>query len=84
VEWIQSELAVAANPYSTFSQQVWAGIISHTQDIQLQQAYQGTHLARLHDALAFQSEANLARQQHLQRFEGDVTAWAAQQNTSTQ
>jgi hypothetical protein len=35
-EWIRSELAVTANAYSTFSQQVWAGIISHTQDVQLQ------------------------------------------------
>jgi hypothetical protein len=32
-EWIRSELAVTANTYSIFSQQVWAGIISHTQDV---------------------------------------------------
>jgi len=82
-DWIRTELATTANAYQTFSQKVWEGISVQASDIGLRQAHQGTQLARLHDALAFQSEANIARGQHLAKFQGDVTNWAAQYNDRT-
>jgi hypothetical protein len=82
-EWIRSELANTANAYQTFSQQVWDSIAAHTTDVDLRQIHHGTQLARLNDALAFQQEANIARNQHLAKFQGDVTTWAATQNART-
>jgi hypothetical protein len=82
-EWIRSELATTANAYQTFSQKVWESIAAHTQDVGLRQIHQSTQLARLNDALAFQTEVNVARNQHLAKFQGDVTAWAAQQQVRT-
>jgi hypothetical protein len=82
-DWIRTELATTANAYQTFTQMVWEGISAHTQDVSLKQAFQGTQLARLHDALAYQAEANIARGQHLAKFEGDVTNWAAHQTART-
>jgi hypothetical protein len=77
--WIRSELAVAANAYQTFSRQVWQGIIDHTQEAGLRQAHQATQLARLHDALAFLTETNVARNTHLATFQGNVETWAGEQ-----
>jgi hypothetical protein len=77
-EWIRTELANTANAYQTFTRQVWEGISAHTADVAYQQIHQATQLTRLHDALAYQAEANIARGQHLAKFEGDVTNWAAQ------
>jgi hypothetical protein len=78
-DWIRSELAVAANAYQTFSRQVWQGIIEHTQETGLRQAHQATQLARLHDALAFLTETNVARNTHLATFQGNVETWAGEQ-----
>ena len=58
--WIRSELATAANAYQTFAQNVWAAIIERTHEASQQQIGQATQLTRINDALAFQSEANLA------------------------
>jgi hypothetical protein len=78
-DWIRGELAVAANAYQTFSRQVWQAIIEHTQDTGLRQAHQATQLARLHDALAFLAETNVARNTHLATFQGNVEIWAGEQ-----
>jgi hypothetical protein len=77
-DWIRSELAVTANAYQTFSRQVWQGIIEHTQETGLRQAHQATQLARLHDALAFLTETNVARNTHLATFQGNVEMWAGE------
>jgi len=79
-DWIRMELATTANAYQTFSQKVWESISVQASDIGLRQIHQGTQLARLHDALAFQAEANIARSQHLAKFQGDVTNWVSQHN----
>jgi len=39
--------------------------------------HQATQVARMHDAVAFLSEANLARNTHLAEFQGNVEKWAA-------
>ena len=44
------------------------------------QIHQGTQLVRLHDALAFQTEVNIACSQHLTKFQRDITNWAFQHN----
>jgi hypothetical protein len=82
-EWIRSELANTVNAYQTFSQQVWDSIAAHTTDMDLRQIHHGTQLAHLNDALAFQQEANIAQNQHLAKFQGDVTTWAVTQNART-
>ena len=76
--WIRSELAVAANAYQTFAQNVWAAIIERTNEAAQQQIGQATQLARINDALAFQTEANIARNDHLVTFQGNVEKWAAE------
>ena len=76
--WIRSELAVAANAYQTFAQNVWAAIIERTNEAAQQQIGQATQLARINDALAFQTEANIARNEHLATFQGNVELWAAE------
>jgi len=70
-DWIRTELATTTNAYQTFSQKVWEGISVQASDLGLRQAHQGTQLARLHDVLAFQAEANIARSEHLAKFQGD-------------
>jgi hypothetical protein len=82
-EWIRTELANTANAYQTFTRQVWEGISAHTTDVAHQQIDQATQLTRLHDALAYQAEANIARGQHLAKFEGDDTNWAAHSDART-
>jgi len=74
--WIRSELAVAANAYQTFAQNVWAAIIERTDEAAQQQIGQATQLARINDALAFHREADIARNQHLATFQGNVELWA--------
>ena len=76
--WIRSELATAANAYQTFAQNVWAAIIERTNEAAQQQIGQATQLSRINDALAFQTEANIARNQHLATFQGNVELWAAE------
>ena len=76
-EWIRTELATTANAYQTFSQKVWEGISVQASDLGLKQAQQGTQLASLNDALAFQAEVNIAQGVHLAKFQGDVTNWAS-------
>jgi hypothetical protein len=63
--------------YQTFTQQVWDSIAAHTTDVDLRQFHHGTQLARLNDVLAFQQEANIARNQHLAKFQGNITTWVA-------
>ena len=74
--WVQNELAAAANAYQNFAQQVWQEIIDRTNEADLRQKHQGTQLARLHDALAFLTEANTARSRHLALFQRNMEEWA--------
>ena len=76
--WIRSELATAANAYQTFTQQVWTAIIERTDEATQQQLCQATQLARVSDALAFQKEADIARNKHLAAFQGNVEIWATE------
>jgi len=39
--------------------------------------HEATQVARMHDAVAFLSEANLTRNTHLMEFQGNVEKWAA-------
>jgi len=52
---------------------------------EMQRMHQATQVARMHDAVAFLSEANLTRNTHLMEFQGNVEKWAAdqQQNVET-
>jgi len=70
--WVRNELAAAANAYQNFAQQVWQEIFDRTNEADLRQTHQGTQLARLHDALAFLTEANTARSRHLTLFQKNV------------
>jgi len=39
--------------------------------------HEATQVARMHDAVAFLSEANLTSNMHLAEFQGNVEKWAA-------
>jgi len=76
-EWVRNELMVAANAYQAFTRQVWEAIIDRTATVEVQRMHQATQITRMHDAVAFLSEANLARNTHLAEFQGNVEKWAA-------
>ena len=76
-EWIRSELSVAANAYQSFTRNVWQAIIERTQESNERQMCQAMQLARINDTLSFLGEANVARNQHLANFQGNVEIWAA-------
>jgi len=59
---------VAANAYQAFTRQVWKAIIDRTATEEVQRMHQATQITRMHDAVAFLSEANLARNTHLAEF----------------
>jgi len=82
-QWLQTVLTNAANAYQTFSREVWQAIIERTTETDLRTVHQATQVARLHDAVAFLSEANAARQHHLNAFTDQVTNWAAGQDAAT-
>jgi len=63
---------VTANTYQTFTRQVWEVIIDQTTETEVQQLYQATGVARMHNLVAFPGEANLARNHHLALFQGNV------------
>jgi len=75
--WVRSELAAAANAYQTFTRNVWQAIIEKTDEAMERQVCQAIQLARVNDALSFLGEANMARNQHLATFQGNVELWAA-------
>ena len=75
--WIRTELANAASAYQAFTRDVWQAIIDRTQEGGQQQINQATQIARVNDALAFLTEANTARSEHLVRFQGNIETWAA-------
>jgi len=76
-DWVRNELMVTANAYQAFTRQVWEAIIEHTKTTEMQRMHEATQVARMHDAVAFLSEANLAQNVHLAEFQGNVERWAA-------
>ena len=76
-EWVSNELMVGANAYQTFARQVWEAIIELMQEAEVQRWHQATQVTRMHDAVAFLGEANLARNRHLAEFQGNVEKWEA-------
>ena len=76
-DWVRNELMVSANAYQEFTRQVWEAIIEHSKMSDLHQVHEATQVARMHDAVAFLSQANLARNVHLMEFQGNVEKWAA-------
>jgi len=76
-EWVRNELIVAANAYQAFTRQVWEAIIKRSKTEEMQRMHEGTQVARMHDAVAFLSEANLTRNTHRMEFQGNVEKWAA-------
>jgi len=76
-DWVRNELMVSANAYHAFTRQVWEAIIEHSKMSDLHQVHEATQVARMHDAVAFLSQANLARNVHLMEFQGNVEKWAA-------
>jgi len=76
-DWVRNKLMVAANAYQAFTRQVWKAIIEHSKTSDLHRVYEVTQVAQMHDAVAFLSEANLARNIHLMEFQDDVEKWAA-------
>ena len=75
--WVRNEIMAAANVYQTFTRQVWEVIIERTQEAEVQRLHQATQVAWMTDAVAFLGEANVARNQHLAVFQGNVEKWAA-------
>jgi hypothetical protein len=82
-QWLQTELSNAANGYQTFSREVWQAILERTTETDLRTVHQATQVARLHDAVTFLSEANIARQANLTTFTDQVSQWATRQNEAT-
>jgi len=82
--WVRSELSAAASAYQTFAQNVWQAIIERTQEANQRQIGQALQLARVNDALSFLGEANLARQQNMATFQGNVELWAADHQQKVQ
>jgi len=76
-DWVRNELMVVANAYQAFTRQVWEAIIDRTTTEEVQRMHQTTQITRMHDAVAFLSEVNLARNTHLVEFQGNVEKWAA-------
>jgi len=76
-DWLRNELMVAANTYQAFTCQVWEAIIERSKTEEIQRMHEATQVARMHDAVAFLSEANLTRNTHLAEFQGNVERWAA-------
>jgi len=76
-DWVRNELMVSTNAYQAFTRQVWEAIIEHSKTSDLHRVHEATQVARMHDAVAFLSEANLARNVHLMEFQGNVEKWAA-------
>jgi len=76
-DWVRNELMVSANAYQAFTRQVWEAIIEHSTTSDLHRVHEATQVAQMHDAVAFLSEANLARNVHLMEFKGNVEKWAA-------
>jgi len=76
-DWVRNEVMIAANAYQAFMWQVWEAIIEHSKTSEMQQVHEATQVARMHDAVAFLSEANLARYTHVMEFQGNVEKWAA-------
>jgi len=80
-EWVCSELSKAANAYQSLARNIWQAIIKRTNEANERQISQATQLARVNDALSFLAEANMAQNQHLANFQGNVELWeAAHQN----
>jgi len=75
--WVRNELMVSANAYQMFTRQVWEAIIEHSTTSDLHRVHEATQVARMHDAVSFLSEANLAQNVHLMEFQGNVEKWAA-------
>jgi len=76
-DWVRNKLMVSANAYQVFPRQVWEAIIEHSTTGDLHGVHEATQVARMHDTVAFLSEANLARNVHLMEFQGNVEKWAA-------
>jgi len=76
-DWVRNELMVSANAYQAFTRQVWKAIIEHSKTSDLHQVHKAIQVARMHNAVAFLSEANLARNVHLMEFQGNLEKWAA-------
>ena len=76
-DWVRNEVIVSANAYQAFTRQVRETIIEHSKTGDLHRVHKVTQVARMHDAVAFLSEANLARNVHLMEFQGNVEKWAA-------
>jgi len=80
-EWVCSELSKAVNAYQSLARNIWQAIIERTNEANERQISQATQLARVNDALSFLAEANMAQNQHLANFQGNVELWeAAHQN----
>jgi len=75
-KWVRNELMVTANVYQTFDCQVWEAIIERTQEAEVQRLHQTTQVTRMHHAITFLTEANLARNQNMATFQGNVEKWA--------
>jgi len=76
-ESIRSELSTAANTYQSLARDVWQAIIERTNEANERQTCQATQLAWVNDTLSFLGEANMARNQHLANFQGNVELWTA-------
>jgi len=76
-DWVRNKLMVSANAYQAFTRQVWEAIIEHSKISDLHRVHKATQVARMHDVVAFLSEANLARNVHLMEFQDNVEKWAA-------
>jgi len=74
--WVRNKLTAAANAYKTFIQQIWEAIIEQTKKAEVQRLHQATQVARMKDAMAFPVEADVARNQYLTLFQGNVEKWA--------
>ena len=74
---VRNELMVSTNAYQAFTRQVWEAIIEYSKMSDLHRVHEATQVARMHNAVAFLSEANLARNVHLMEFQGNVEKWAA-------
>jgi len=59
-DWVRNELMVSAHAYQAFTRQGWEGIIEHSKTSDLHRVHEAIQVARMHDAVAFLSEANLA------------------------
>jgi hypothetical protein len=81
--WVQTELTRAANAYQTFSREVWQAIMERTTEADLRANHQATQVARLNDAVAFLSEANMARNHNQSEFSVQVQNWAVWQDAIT-